>query len=162
MRQAFYKANSIAQEHLCASGRLPLSRSRIQCREESVFNKDPGIGKFIKECAFARVGIADDADFEQSFSPLNLAELALINLYKFAFELCDSLADQSAVDFQLLFARPSGANAADSAYCRSSTCPCYAIQMRPHPRQSRICIFQLGQFHLEPGLPGLCSCGEYI
>ena len=84
MRQGFHKADSVADEHLCASGGGPFSRSRIQRREESVLDGHAGIGERVQQRALAGVGIADQADFEQALSGVDLANPASVNICKLA------------------------------------------------------------------------------
>ena len=80
-----------------------------------------------------------------------------------SLQLVDPLADEPAVDFQLLLARTARADGADRAgSAGAARRPGHRVQVRPHPRQAGVSIFQLGQFHLQLGLLGLCPGRENI
>ena len=77
------------------------------------FDEHAGVGQGVQQRALAGVGVADDADLEEVLAALDLAELAQVDSIQLAFELVDALADEPAVDLQLLFAGPADADSAD-------------------------------------------------
>ena len=57
------------------------------------------VGEGVEQCAFTYVCIAHDAYLEQSFSAVDFADLAFIDIDKLAFQFGDSFADKASVDF---------------------------------------------------------------
>ena len=77
-------------------------------------------------------------------------------------KLVDAFADQPPVDLQLLLAGTAGADGADRPRRGTTAGAGDRIQVRPHPRQAGVGVFQLGQLNLEFGLLGLGPRGEDI
>jgi len=162
MRQIFYEADGVTQEHFQASLESPLFRSRIESGKESVLNQNVGIGNFIEQCAFTGVCVTDDTNFEQLFPATDFPQLSFVDIYELLFQLGDSFLDDSSVDFELLFAGTSGADAAYDSCGGCAAGTCNAVKVRPHSRQTRIGVFELGEVNLQLCLPCFRTGGEDV
>ncbi len=86
---------------------------------------------------------------------LDHAGLAALDVIDLLLEHRDALADQTPVDFKLLFA---GAARSDPGRGAAGD----ALQMAPHPREARIGVLHLRQLDLQFCLMRPCPRGEDV
>ena len=156
MRQVAHEPDRIAEEHLDAAIEFPGARFGVERRKQLVIRVGSGGGEGIEERALARIRIADDADREMmSDAFCDEASFSGLDAFDFVAEAADAFADEPAVDFQLLFARPA---CADARRCAAGD----AFEVAPHLREPRIGILHLCQFHLQFCFVRLGAGGEDI
>jgi len=86
-----------------------------------------------------------------SFPPLSPHGPGLGNLLELPPQIIDARTDKAAIRLQLGFPRPPQSDSAPDSG-----------KVAPHPFEAGKEVLQLGQLHLELGLPGSGSCGEDV
>ena len=106
VRQITHEADGVREQHLGAALEFPGARLGIERREQLVIRVRPRGRERVEQRAFAGVRVADDADGEVlAVALLDEPALARLDFLDLALQLADALADDTAVDFELLFAR---------------------------------------------------------
>ena len=95
-------------------------------------------------------------------SPVDLAELALVDVLELAFEFGDALRLTRRRSISSCFSPVPRVPMPPTLRPPSRRPPGDRIQVPPHPGQPRIGVFELGQFDLELGLAGLGAGGEDV
>ena len=149
--QVANKAHRVAQKHGHAGSDLPAAGFRLQRREQLIGDKRVRLREVVHQCRLARVGVAHQPDAEFVLPRAHFAQFAGINGPEFALQEAHAFLHDATVGFDLALARASRADPA-----------AVAVEVRPHARQSRVGIFQLGEFHLQPRLGGAGVLGENV
>ncbi len=150
------EADGVAEQDLDAAVELPGAGFGVEGGEELVVGVSAGGGEGVEERALAGVGVADDADGEMLAGSLgDHAGFALLDFLDVALEAGDAFSDEAAVDFELLFAGPAGADARRRAAGD-------ALEVAPHAGEAGVGVLHLGQLDLELGFAGLGAGGEDV
>ena len=133
------------------SGWLP--GGGVQGVKQPVIGGNSRAGQMVQQGGFACVGIAHDGHHRDGVlhPPLPLDGPHLTHLLQLLLQTVDALADVAAVALQFGFAGAAGTDAA--------ALPGKADAHAGKPGQK---ILILGQFDLQPALPGLCPLGEDV
>ncbi len=86
----------------------------------------------------------------------HLPGFSSLDVSEFAFESRSPLLNDSPIDFELLFARPAGADADDASHADD------AFEVVPHGAQPRIGVFELRQFDLQLRFARRCPAGKDV
>ena len=154
VREAADETDGVGDEEFLISAQEELARGGVERGEEFVFGEDVGAGEFVEQRGFASVGVADDGG---SWDRDALAFVALdaalfLDGYELVFELCDAVADETAILFELGFAFAAHAAAAAAL----------TGQVRPGAGEPRKRILHAGESDLENGFAGAGAVGEDI
>ena len=127
-------------------------RGGVERGEQAVFHSRRGGGEAVHQRGFPGIGVAHQAHQEAVGAALFLRGALPCDMAQLFFQPGDALADQGAVNVNLLLA--GTLRAADSAL--------FPVQVRPHPHQAGQHVFQLRQFHLVAGLVGAGVLAENL
>ena len=151
------EAHGVRDQDVLSVGQREPARGRVQGGEELVLRVDVRGGQRVEQRALPRVGVSHERDnrHRRFFPPVSVEHPVGLNLVQLLLQKLDAVAQEALVDLDLLLAHaldlPSRAAAARRA-----------VQVRPHPRQSRELILQLRHLNLQLPLRGPRALAEYV
>ena len=145
------EADGIGEEGAATTVDVPESGAGVEGGEESVFDEGACIREGIHEGGLARVGVADEADGKELAASSDLTIGAILDLDEVFLEGVDAFSDESSVDFELLLAGATGADASLNAF-----------EVAPHGFEPGKGVLELGELDLELGLGGSGARGEDV
>lgn len=152
MREVADEADGVGEHGVVSASEVPLTGAGHERCEDSVVGVGAAFGEGVEEGGFARVGVADESDGEVvGVSFFDGAAFACLDFFELALEDCFAALDEAAVDFELLFAGASCADASDSSGADD------AFEVGPHGAESWVGVFELGDLDLEFGFVGAGS-----
>ena len=109
VRQFAYEAHGVGKHGDGVRGQGSPAQLRVQGGEETILGWSSSLGELIEERRLARIGVTGQGDLQHiaTTTPLDLA--SALDFFQVPFQLADSLAQHSAVGFQLrlTFATPN-------------------------------------------------------
>ena len=149
VREVADEADGVGEHGVVAAAEVPFAGAGHECGEDAVVGVGAAFGEGVEEGGLAGVGVSDEAYGEVvGVSFFDGSAFAGLDVFEFTTEDCFSALDESAVDFELLFAWASCAYATDAAGADD------AFEVGPHGAESWVGVFELGDFDLEFGFVG--------
>ena len=151
------EAHGVRDQDVLSVGQREPARGRVQGGEELVLRVDVRGGQRVEQRALPGVGVSDERDnrHRRFLPPVAVEHPVGLHLVQLLLQELDAVAQEALVDLDLLLAHaldlPSRAAAARRA-----------VQVRPHPRQSRELILQLRHLNLQLPLRGPRALTEYV
>lgn len=157
VREVADEADGVGEHCVVSASEVPLSCAGHEGCEDSVVGVGAAFGEGVEEGGFACVGVSDESYGEVvGVSFFDGAAFACLDVFEFALEDCFAALDEPSVDFELLFAGASCADASDATGADD------AFEVGPHGAEAGVGVFELGDFDLEFGFVGAGAGGEDV
>ena len=142
----------VGEQHARVLSQIHLARERVERREQAVLDVDVRAPRHAaQDGGLARVRVAHERRLVRPRARLALHRAVLLHVREPFLQQLDAVVDQPAVRLELRLARPAHADAAAEL-----------LEVRPHPRQPRQRVLQLGELDLHLGFARPRAGGEDV
>lgn len=151
------ESDGVREHDAEAAAEVPLAGAADERGEDAIVGVRAAGGEGVEEGGLAGVGVSDEADGEVvDLAVADLAAFAFLDFVETCLEVELFALDESAVDFELLLA---GATCADAG---EATAADDAFEVVPHGAEAREGVLELGELDLELGFVAGGAAGEDV